>query len=160
MPSVVREATYAPSSCGLDLLQIGVHLTHFERSEYTVIRWREISTACWVEEKLKIQFSYSFNGRCCRMRLSVFIMQNSSICQHSSAFTANSGFYLLFKISTKPCTTEPLSAILVELEVGPIKSQNSVESTLWQKELFVYNFLVLGNDMCFHSMLWPLLAGS
>jgi hypothetical protein len=54
------------------------------------------------------------------MRLSVVMMLNNSICQHSSACTVNSGFQLLFKHSTVPCTIDHLSMILVVLDDGPI----------------------------------------
>jgi len=57
------------------------------------------------------------------------MMQNNSICQCYSVFTANSGFQLLFKHSTILRTTDYLPAILVVLEDGPIKSQNRVSIT-------------------------------
>jgi hypothetical protein len=57
-------------------------------------------------------------------------MQNNSICQHSSAFTENSRFKILFKHSTIPCSIVPLSTILVVLEMGPLTSQNNANITL------------------------------
>jgi len=41
----------------------------------------------WVGEKLKFQFLNHFNDHCCYMRVSVVMMQNSSICQYSWKFT-------------------------------------------------------------------------
>jgi len=48
-------------------------------------------------------------------------MQNDSICQHSSAFTVNNRFELLFKYSTIPCIIDHLFVILVVLKDGLIK---------------------------------------
>jgi hypothetical protein len=48
-------------------------------------------------------------------------MIQNNFCRHSSVFTANSGFHLLFKLSTILCTTDRLSTILVVLKDGPIK---------------------------------------
>jgi hypothetical protein len=60
----------------------------------------------------------------------VVTMRNNSTCQHSSVFTANSGFQLVFKHSTTPCTVGQLFMILVVLEDGPIRSQNDINITL------------------------------
>jgi len=79
------------------------------------------------------------------------MMNNNSICQQSSAFTVNSGFQLLSKHSTTLCTTEHLSTILVVLKDGPIKSQHTINITLLAEDTLL-NFLVLGDDVCFHSM--------
>jgi len=62
-----------------------------------------------------------FSCHCCHIRSSVVMMQNNYICQHSSVFTANGRFHILFKHNTIPCTIDYLSMILVVLEVGPIK---------------------------------------
>jgi hypothetical protein len=53
------------------------------------------------------------------MGLSIVMMQNNSICQYSSAFTANNGFELLFKHGTIPCTADYLFMILAVLKDGP-----------------------------------------
>jgi hypothetical protein len=45
-----------------------------------------------VGRKLKFQFSNCFSAHCCHMRLSIVVMHNNSISQHSSVFTVNSGF--------------------------------------------------------------------
>jgi len=103
-------------------------------------------------EKLKLQFSNYFNGHCCHMRFSIVMTQNNFIYQHSSVFTVNSRFQLLYKHVTIPCTTECLSTILAVLEDGPIKSQNSINVTLLAKGMLL-NFLVLSDDVCFHSKL-------
>jgi len=50
--------------------------------------------------------------------------------QHSSKFIMNSRFQLFFKHSTKLCTNDCLSMILLLTEDGPIKSQKSVNITL------------------------------
>jgi len=68
------------------------------------------------------------------MGLSIVKMQDNSICQHSSVFTANSRFRILFKHSTIVCTFDCLSMLLLVLEDGK-------------------NFLVLSNDLWFHSVL-------
>jgi len=73
-----------------------------------------------VGEELAFQFPNRFNGHCYLMRPIIVMMQNNSICQHSSSFTANSGFQLIFKHSTIPCTIDHLPTILVVLEDGSI----------------------------------------
>jgi hypothetical protein len=55
------------------------------------------------------------------MRMSIVMMQNNSICQHSSALTVNIGFQLLFIHSTIPCTINSLSMILEMLVDETIK---------------------------------------
>jgi len=52
----------------------------------------------------------------------------NSIYQHSSAFTTNSGFQLLFKYSTILCINDCLHMILVVLEDEAIKSRTASTS--------------------------------
>jgi hypothetical protein len=124
MFSVARAATYAlrPSP---HRFQIGVHVTHLWsfRKYGNQVGWGW--TVCSVREQLDFRFSNRFNGRCCRIR-SVVVMRNYPFCQHSSAFTANCGFKLLFKLSTIPCT------ILVVLEGEPIKVPKAASTSLYR----------------------------
>jgi hypothetical protein len=78
---------------------------------------------------------------------------------HLSAFlyiAVNSGFHLLFKHSTLPCTIDQLFTVL---RIGPWKSQDSINITL-PVEGTLLNFLLLGNDVYFHSVTLCLPAGS
>jgi len=54
------------------------------------------------------------------MRLNV-VIQNNSVCHHSSDFIVSSRVQLLFKQSTIPCTIDHLSMILVVLKDIPVK---------------------------------------
>jgi len=92
------------------------------------------------------QISELFQQSHFHMRLSVVMMLNNSVCHHSSAFSANSGFQFILKLSIIPCTTDHFSTILVVLKDGPIEVQNSVNITL-PAEGTVLNFLVLGDDV-------------
>jgi len=69
-----------------------------------------------------------------------------TVYQHSSVFTANSGFQLLFKHGTIPCNIDHLPMILVVVEDRPFEVPNSVNIIL-AAEGTLLNFLVLGTDM-------------
>jgi hypothetical protein len=75
-------------------------------------------------EGAQVSVSEYFNSCCCHMRSSVVMTQNNSICQHSSVFTVNSGFHLLFMCNM--CTVDHLSMLLVVLEDGPVESSKTM----------------------------------
>jgi hypothetical protein len=93
------------------------------------------------------------------MRSSVVMIQNNSICHHSSKFVANSGFQLHFKHSAISCTTDHLPTILAVLEDGSVKVPNCVNITFPVEDTLL-NSLIMVEDRCFHSMLRRFLAGS
>jgi len=74
-----------------------------------------------MEENFKFHFFELFQQSLLPYEGSIIMMQNNSNSQHSFAFTVNSGFQLLFKCNTIPCTIDHLSMILVVLKDGPIK---------------------------------------
>jgi hypothetical protein len=119
-----------------------------------VIRWGEIWIVCSVREQLEFQFLNCFNSCCCLIMSNVIMMQNNSICQHFSVFTANSGIQILFKHSIILCTIHHLSMILD----GPIKVPKQ-----WSR-LFAgrrHTWISWSWAVAyFHSMLLYLLAGS
>jgi hypothetical protein len=157
MFSVAREATYALRPWRLRRLQIGVQVTHL---------WLVRMCGNYVERHLdcilggreaRIQFSSRFNGRCCCVRSTSVTMQNNSICQHSSAFAASSGFHLHLKHSTIPYTINRLSTILVVPEEGPIEVPKQRQHHIADIK---HTFEFLGSGRCFHSMLWRLHSDS
>jgi hypothetical protein len=91
--------------------------------------------------------------------LSAVTTQNNSICRHSYVLIANSRFQLHSKHSTIPCTINNLSTILLVLNDGPTEVPQQCQHHIASTSTLL-NYLVLGDDMCFHSMLWYLLADS
>jgi len=112
-----------------------------------ILRWDKICTLCWLGEKLEFHFLKHFSSLCCHM-MSIVMMQNNSICQHSSVFTACRGlnssssiaqYYVLLTIWTWSWYCSRMVWI---------KSQNS--SNTLPAEGTLLNFMVLGKDVCFH----------
>jgi hypothetical protein len=76
-------------------------------------------------------------------KLSIAMVPNNSICQHSSAFSVDSGFHLLFEHGTVPCTINHLSTILVALTHSTLFAVHEVVG--WPKLSSVMLILPLWN---------------